>query len=313
MKLGSVFIEKVRSVRGSDVVDNAAQSVALGRDPEFPLKRVGPLSLPQANEGETVCSMGHAAAEAALSASRFSAEDIGLLLVVTQNPDFGGLPHNSAIIHGMLDLPTTTLAMDIGLGCSGFVYAAATAATLLKQGGFKAAMIITSDQYRRNLVPEDVSTNLLFGDWAAATIIGNEGDFEMIACDFGTSGKDYQGLIRKDNGIVMNGRAVFNFCRKQIPQSIRQFCNNEKIELADVDAFLLHQGSKAIVEEITKELELDPARVPLELQHNGNSVSSSLPLLYQSHFEKPDLNRMILSGFGVGLSWGTMLIERSTK
>lgn len=313
MKIGNVFIETVKSVRGTQVIDNAEQSEKFGRDPDFASKRVGPISLPQADETETACSLGAAAANLALASSRFSAEDIGVLLVVTQNPDFGGLPHNSAIIHGLLDLPTSTLAMDIGLGCSGFVYAAATAATLLKQGEFKAAMVITTDQYRRFLVPEDVSTNLLFGDWAAATIIANEGEFELKAFDFGTSGKDHQHLIRRENGIVMNGRAIFNFARKQVPQSVKQFCADQPVEISDVDVFLFHQGSKAVVEEITKELELDQSKVPIELEHTGNSVSSSLPLLYESHCAQAQIDRMIMCGFGVGLSWGTMLIERSHK
>jgi 3-oxoacyl-[acyl-carrier-protein] synthase-3 len=108
----------------------------------------------------------------------------------------------------------------------------------------------------------------------------------------------------------MNGRAVFSFSRKTVPAEIRALLEETGLTTGDVAGFLLHQGSRAIVDEITKALGVEPARVPFGMAETGNLVSSSLPLILKPILDSQQRGKFVLAGFGVGLSWGITLIER---
>ena len=203
------------------------------------------------------------------------------------------------------------MCFDVGLGCSGYIHALAIAASIMKSGSYRNSLIVTSDQYRPFLKKDDPSTNLLFGDWAAATILTSTGIHELKCASFGTDGKNFSSLVRGDDGIKMNGREVFNFARKVVPTSIKEFCHENDIKLSDIDLFLLHQGSKVVVETVAKSLELSLARVPVDLTDIGNAVSSSIPILFEKYMNQGNYKKVLMSGFGVGLSWGNLLIETS--
>lgn len=306
-----VFIRSIGSQLATDLIDNVAQGERFGKDAEFITSRIGALSLPVRSSGESACSLAGDAARKALATADLHPSEIGLLIFVTQNADLGGLPHNAAILHGSLGLPTSAMAFDLGLGCSGFVYGLSVASALMTSSGIQNALLVTSDQYRGNLAADDINTNLLFGDGACATVLSREGDFEIRAGKFGTDGTGYEGLIRNDAGIMMNGRAIFNFSRITISNAIVEFCGENGLPLESVDEFLLHQGSRAIVEEIAKKLGVDEARVPVEIETTGNLVSSSIPALLERRLADRNRTRLILAGFGVGLSWGTVWLERN--
>ena len=108
----------------------------------------------------------------------------------------------------------------------------------------------------------------------------------------------------------MNGRAVFNFCAQTVPGDIREVVKRNGLTLDDIDLFLLHQGSKFIVEAIRTRLGLSEERVPFGAGSYGNTVSSSIPLLLAETLECPGIRRMVLSGFGVGLSWASCVLSR---
>ena len=137
------------------------------------------------------------------------------------------------------------------------------------------------------------------------------GELEIKACRLGTDGGAHQALVRDTDGVIkMNGRAVFGFSRKMVPNEIRRLIDQCGLTLESIDALLLHQGSRAIVEEIRKELELDRSKVPIELDGYGNLVSSSLPMLLKPRLSDVRLSQIVLAGFGVGLSWGAIWLER---
>lgn len=110
----------------------------------------------------------------------------------------------------------------------------------------------------------------------------------------------------------MNGRAVFNFSATAVPVQVQSLLNDQQLGVDDVDLFLFHQGSKFIVDHLTKRLALPPQKVPIGLAKQGNTVSSSIPLLLQRYLDDLELNRMLLSGFGVGLSWASCLLTRNS-
>lgn len=311
MKLGGVYIKAIGCAEASGRADNQAQAAALGKNLEFIDQRIGTRSLPEATEEETAVALGLRAADEALDIAGLTAADIGMVIFVTQNPEHGGLPHNAALIQHQLGLPVATICFDMGLGCSGYCYALVTAASLMKAAACRYSLVVTSDQYRANLAPDDMNTRLLFGDGACATVLGlDDGSLEICAARLGTDGSGHSALIRKDGWITMNGRAVFNFSRKIIASEIESFLDDIEVSKSSLDAVLLHQGSKAIVEEIRTQLKVSENCCPVEMEGRGNTVSSSLPFMLAPRLEQDGPRRIIAAGFGVGLSWGLLWLER---
>ena len=240
---------------------------------------------------------------------------IDLCVVCTQTPDRNGIPHTSAIVQHKLGLPDTVFAYDISLGCSGYVYTLATVQALMQTHGFQNALLFTGDPYSLNIDHDDRDTAMLFGDGATVSLLrptDQGGLWTPRKFLFGTDGN--QQAINKDTGkIYMHGRAVFNFCAKKIPPHIHALLDACELTLDQVDDVLLHQGSKFIVDTIRKRLDLPAHKAPFEAGDYGNMASSSLPLILEPRLHDASLNRLVLSGFGVGLSWGTCLLERAPR
>lgn len=309
---GEMRIVSVGTALGAGSVDNFEQAAAYDRDADFVRTRLGPVELREADTDDTTISLAKKAGEAALEKAEVSPDEIGLLVLVTQNPDHGGLPHNSAVLQGELGLPTSAACFDVGLGCSGYVYGLSIVDAMMKSLGISKALLVTSDQYRKHLKSGDGNTQLLFGDGAAATLLSRDAcqGFRYLGARLGTDGTKHKALMRETEGISMNGRAVYGFSRKTTPLEMMEFLVEKGIDKEQIDAFLLHQGSQAIIDEIRDQLDLAPAKVPIGLTHTGNTVSSSIPFLLEASIEQQEAKRLLLAGFGVGLSWGIALLER---
>ena len=240
-------------------------------------------------------------------------ESIDCLVVCTQNPDGSGLPHTSAIVHGKLGLSQSCACFDISLGCSGYPYSLSILSSFMRDNGLSRGVLFTADPYSKIVNRDDRNTVLLFGDAATATLLlenGSEG-WTPGPFLFGTRGKDGGVLENRNGALHMNGQAVFNFSAIEVPVQVKALLKHAGVSLADVDLFLFHQGSKYIVDTLAKRLSLPNEKVPLRLTGYGNTVSSSLPLLLQEHLGNTRLRRILLSGFGVGLSWASGLLVRT--
>lgn len=236
--------------------------------------------------------------------------DVDCLVVCTQNPDDGGLPHTSAIVHGKLGLSAECACFDIGLGCSGYVYGLSVMKAFMRENGMRRGVLCTADPYSKIIDPQDKGTVLLFGDAATATLLEDAPDCWVPGpFRFGTNGKDGAALENVRGTLHMNGRAVFNFSATAVPPQVTALLAGTGLGESDIDLFLFHQGSKFIVDTLAKRLGLPPEKVPLNLAHQGNTISSSLPLLLKDRLDDPCLRRMLLCGFGVGLSWASCLLE----
>ena len=235
-------------------------------------------------------------------------EEIEALVVVTQNPDYN-IPHTSAIVHSKLELPSHCAAFDISLGCSGFVYALSIFQSFMAANGLTRGLLFTADPYSKIVDPQDKNTTLLFGDGAAVTLISSAPRLVAGQFTFGTLGSEYEKLICKDGTLFMNGRAVFNFAAKVIPDDLRRMAAKNGVDMEEIDRFLIHQGSKIIVDTIASKLGLPPEKVPFASGDYGNTVSSTIPILLQD--ELGGMARTIaICGFGVGLSWASGLLRR---
>lgn len=237
--------------------------------------------------------------------------EIDCVIVVTQNPEVR-IPHVSAVIHGRLGLKESCACFDISLGCSGYVYGLATIQAFMQTHGYQTGLLFTADPYSPIIDSSDKNTSLLFGDAATVTWIGTDPLFTTGRFTFGTIGRDHAELTCGSNGqLFMNGRAVFNFAAHYVPADIRKLASLNEVALEDIDRFVFHQGSKYIIDTLTRLLRLPVNRVALDLREYGNTVSSSIPLILQRELSQSENQRIALCGFGAGLSWASTLLTRA--
>lgn len=270
-----------------------------------------------AAEGEGAADMGVAAAEDLFAkCTDLRREDVQLLIVVTQNPDYG-LPHTAALVQDRLGLARTTACFDIGLGCSGFVYGLAVVRGMLETLGLDNALLVTSDPYSKVIDPADRGTSPLFGDGAAATWITREGTGGTVGeIVFGTDGAGARNLIVEPDAegtrcLSMAGRAIFEFMLTTVPDDIERACAANGIQQGDIELYLLHQASNHMLSQLVRRTGIDPERVPIRIGQTGNLVSSSIPFLIAELAREGALagRTTMLSGFGVGLSWATGVVR----
>lgn len=236
--------------------------------------------------------------------------EIKCIIVVTQNPDGDGLPHTSAIVHKKLGLADDCAAFDISLGCSGFVYGLSVIESFMRSNEMDCGLLFTCDPYSKIVNPEDKNTSLLFGDAATVTLINNQPKLKALSYAFGTKGSEGEALMSTNKVLTMDGRAVFNFSATEVPVQIRKLLQKNTFTLEEIDLFLLHQGSKYIVDTITKRLGVPVEKVPSNMKNMGNTVSSSIPLLLNQYLHEQKYEKLLLSGFGVGLSWASAVLQR---
>lgn len=235
---------------------------------------------------------------------------IRVLAVVTQNPD-RNIPHVSAQLHGRAGMDESCAAFDISLGCSGYVYGLAIVRALMQAQGLECGVLITADPYSKIIDPNDRNSVLLFGDAATATLIGTDPVWSIEALSLKSRGKDWTAIRTEDGKFEMDGRSVFNFAATTIPRDITAMLADAEITPDQVDRYVLHQGSRFIVKTIADRLRQPLEKSPIEIEHCGNTVSSTIPLVAEHVIHDRLARNVVLSGFGVGLSWASCLCRRT--
>lgn len=301
-------VQAIASYLPSGRVDNLEQADRFATDRDFVQQKIGAISLPRFEKEDTVVSACVAAFNKLCERENIDVTEIDCVVLCTQNPDGGGLPHNSALIHAELNLSEDCACFDIGLGCSGYVYGLSVIQAFMTANGMKKGLFFTCDPYSRILNQEDKNTCLLFGDAATVTLVTDTPKYMQLATKFSTKGKAGQALKKKNEQLEMNGRAVFNFALQDVPKQIKQTLNELDLTVDEVDLFLLHQGSRYMLENAVQRTGIPSGKAPIKLSETGNTVSSSIPLLWEAAFkDKPKI--ILISGFGVGLSWATAVFK----
>lgn len=304
-------------------VDNSYLEANFGFDPKFLSGKVGFTSRAVAADDEAVSDMAVAAAEALFKQTGIDRASIGAIVLVTQNPDYR-LPTTANLIQDRLKLRRDIPAFDINQGCSGYVIGLATLQGLMIAQGIEHALLLTGDAYTKVLNQGDRSTQPLFGDGATATLLsaGQGGKIGRFA--FGSDGSGGNELIVRAGGsrnphqpvegegaLYMNGRAIFTFALRTVPENLRQClaANGRKVE--DVDVFVLHQASAYIVGAIAQAMNIPESKAPWLLGDVGNTVSSTIPMALDRLGGPSGLKgrSVALCGFGVGLSWASTLVD----
>ncbi len=195
---------------------------------------------------------------------------------------------------------------DLNAACSGFVFAYNMAVSYMNMGLLKTALIIGSEHLSDIVDWTDRGSSILFGDGAGAVVVtASEGESGMVMHSEGSSGDAL--MCAAGEKLSMDGQKVFRFALKRVPQVIDELMKQMNIKKEDVDLFLLHQANLRIIEAVVKRLDLEPEKVPVNIQSMGNTSSASLPILLDELNKAGVLKsgyRMVLAGFGAGLSWG---------
>ncbi|UFH48013.1 ketoacyl-ACP synthase III [Pseudomonas sp. KNUC1026] len=308
-----IGIKSIASYIPSAGVDNYAQGAKFGKDETFILGKIGSAFLPRKEPGQETSDLCVAAVRN-LQASNpsLNLDSIDALIVVTQNGDEEGLPHTAAIVQHKLGLPTHVAAFDISLGCSGYVYGIYALKGFMEATGLKNGLLVTADPYSKIVNPEDRNTAMLFGDAATATWMGLDPAWKLGGARFGTDGSGAEHLKVTDGQFDMNGRQVFNFALVKVPAHLNELLDAEGLASADIDAFCIHQGSAAIVDAVARRFdeEQGPDKFVKDMLETGNTVSSSVALVLERHLFNSSWHRVAISGFGVGLSWGSAILYR---
>lgn len=241
----------------------------------------------------------------------FDERAVDCLCVCTQNGDYR-LPQTSSIVHNKLGLPSECASFDISLGCSGYVYSLTLMKSFMEANELKCGVLFTCDPYSTIIDPDDRNTDLLFGDAATATLLRREFTLRIGKGVFETDSENFQALIkRKDEKLIMDGRTIFNFAMRHVPLNVGRCLELNSSKTEDVDLFLFHQASKYVVENIKKRMKLDTGKVPFGIIDYGNTVSSSIPILLKEYLGNKEVMNIMLTGFGVGLSIGSVLLRRA--
>lgn len=305
-----IGIRAIASYVPSQGIDNIEQAAQFGETPAFISDKIGAIHLPVKGVEQETSDLAVAAVQRLLDATGLAPETIDALIVVTQNPDGCGLPHTAAIVHHKLHLPSTVAAFDLSLGCSGYVYGLSVLKGLMEQAGLRNGVLVTADPYSKVIDRGDRVTSLLFGDGATATWLCAEGEWKFARPLLETDGSGADTLTVEQGRLRMNGRQVFNFAALRAPEQINRWLAENQLSPGDIDLFCVHQGSAAIVDAIARRFPAVRERFIKDLHVTGNTVSSSIPLLLEKYVLNSSARRVLICGFGVGLSWATNLIYK---
>jgi len=287
-----------------------------------------------AADGETATDLAEQAARRLLDSGAASRDEIDFLILCTQAPDHI-LPTSACVLQHRLDLPTRVGALDVNLGCSGFVYGLALAGGLIAAGAARTVLLLTADTYSKFIHPDDKSVRTLFGDGAAATLIRatdpSRDDATIGPFVFGTDGSgagdliveagaarlprtaetghevaDRLGNVRSRDHLYMNGGAVLNFTLREVPRAVDALLSRTGTVIGDYDRVILHQANKFMLDALGRKLGVEADRLSRHYEMIGNTVSSTIPFVLEREMAEGGCSpgsRMMLVGFGVGLSW----------
>jgi 3-oxoacyl-[acyl-carrier-protein] synthase III len=273
--------------------------------------------------GITATDLCYEAAADLLERLGWDKESITGLILVTQSPDYF-LPSSSCMVHKWLGLSDRCAAFDIGLGCSGYPYGLYLAASMLRSGGQQRILMLHGETPSLFPSAEDHATTLLFGDAGSATALEAVDAGKPAFFSLHTDGTGYEGLIIRGGGfrdrnpqnprhryLEMDGAGIFNFTIKRVPPLIHETLEFAKLQVNDVDWYLFHQSNRFIMKHLAKKCALPEDRMPIVLDRFGNSGGPSVALALTQGLTAAQRKawRVMMLGYGVGLSWGSALLE----
>ncbi|MCD7708322.1 MAG: ketoacyl-ACP synthase III, partial [Clostridiales bacterium] len=273
---------------------------------------------------ETTTSMSLEASKIALEAANVRGEDLDLIIGATVSPDFV-FPTLGCELQAELGAVGAT-AFDVGAGCSGFMYAMATADAYFRTGRYKMALIVGAEVLSKIMDWTDRTTCVLFGDGAGAAVVSADGD-QLLAMAQGSDGTGGPALCLKNREVSnmchplgdqtytythMDGSAVYKFAVRTVPGAVKKVLGEADVAIDDVKLFILHQANRRIIESVAKHLGQPIEKFPMSMQECGNTSAASIPVLLDELVRDGSIqkgDKIVLAGFGAGLTWAACVIE----
>ncbi|MDR2174916.1 MAG: ketoacyl-ACP synthase III [Synergistaceae bacterium] len=281
-------------------------------------------------DGELVSDLAAKAGERLFEEHGIRRGEIDFLLLCTECPDHF-LPATACIVQNRLGLRKDVGALDYNLGCSGYIYGLALSKGLIAGGVARKVLLITADTITRTIHPRDKSTRTIFGDAAAATLLeaGGEGVGEFfLGTDGGGADKliipagawarpsspetraettNRWGNVRTPENLYMNGPEILSFTLEVSPPCFNEVLKRNGLTLSGIDLVVLHQASRMLLEKVREALGIPEEKFVIDIENYGNTASSTIPIVLRDLELGGRLKRgskVLLMGFGVGLSWG---------
>ena len=273
-----------------------------------------------------------------LKKSSVDASQLDAIIFVTQTPDYLQ-PCNAAVLHGRMGFSKDCAALDVNLGCSGYVYGLWLAHTMIASGGCERVLLFAGDTISRLVHPKDRAVAPLFGDGGSATLLQKSEGASATYFSLQSDGSGYDNLIvpaggarcprseetsevsedgagnfRSPENLFMDGAEIFNFSITEEPRSVTDLLEYAQLDSEAVDHFVFHQANRYVLTNIAKRLKIDVAKVPMQtVERFGNQSSASIPSAICGELAEElkggSTKKILLSGFGVGLSWASVVVD----
>lgn len=334
--VSGVKISGIASAVPKPEYDNREYDLITEKERDLFIKTVGVERRRVAPKGMTTSDLCESAAKKLMNELRWSPDEIEVLIFISQSRDYI-IPATAGILQDKLGLPKTCMAYDISLGCSGYVYGLSTIGSQMVTAGIRKGLLMVGDVSTQTTGERDKSTFPLFGDAGTVTALELDPDVPPMTFNLQTDGSGYKAIIIPDGGIrnlvtpesftveklgeglernrlqiALDGMAVFQFSLREVPPNISSLLEFSGKSPENIDYFVLHQANKLMNESIRKKLGIPTEKCPYSIGEYGNTSSASIPLT-MSHTMRDKLENgkvsMVLSGFGVGLSWGSVYLE----
>ena len=272
-----------------------------------------------------------AAAQTLLSGLERRAEDVDAIVFATITPDYR-VPSTACVLQHRLGCRNTVVAYDIGMGCSGYMVGLYNACSLIKGAGLKRVLLLAGDTQTKLCYEQDKNVVFILADGGTATLLEADDEAGEIVIELMTDGSRFQNLyvpaggfrrpsteatrqvreqadggMRSEDHLYMNGMEIFKFSVTDVVKTLAGFMDAEKLSPDAVDHLFLHQANGFMNDKIAKKLKFPAEKVPYTIEFYGNTGSASIPLTMAHHFSRKaaaGTERCLISGFGVGLSWG---------
>jgi 3-oxoacyl-[acyl-carrier-protein] synthase-3 len=314
-----------------DVVVPNSALCQLGCDEEWIVQRTGILERRHCRPEQSTSDLAYLAGRECLKNAGVPASEVDLIIVATMTPDHF-TPSTSAIVQNLLGCQAT--GIDLNAACSGFMYGLVVGGQFIQNRAYRNVLVIGADAMSRVIDPEDVKTYPLFGDAAGAALLTFDSDADedsltgIRAWQMGTAG-DLGHLISvpgscarmpaseavlrdRQQFLKMDGKPVFKWAVRTIPAAIHEVLELAEMSLDEIDVLLMHQANRRIIDAALEVLPIPAEKVLVNLQHYGNTSAASIPLLLDETLQKGVAaldNRILMCGFGAGLTWGTCIYQ----
>lgn len=277
---------------------------------------------------QTASDLATAAAEDLFRRTGINRNDIGIMLLITQSPDYRR-PSSASVVQKRLELPIDCSCMEINLGCSGFIYGLQTIMSMMTSSDMRFGLLLMGETASKLVGPHDKSIVMMYGDAGAAILLEKTNDDISSTTLLRSDGSRYKAIILPAGGfrdmnpgherfmcsdgierslydIFMDGTSVFSFSITDVPMALNDYLEYTGTAAEDYDAFVFHQANEFIIKQIIRKMKFKKEKVPISLDRYGNTGGVSIPLTLCDAYGGfgSEVKRVLMVGFGIGLSWG---------